>query len=111
MSLVLTSYTCLESDSLTRKCARSGQKGDAVDKFRGVSFDDWLRLIMQVSRSIFGGCICIIVDWKRSNVLFLRNEINMKLPMRFFVISWYLMPIRRGNDKIPSARRQSVSIS
>ena len=55
MSLVLTSYTCLECDSLTRKCARSGQKGDAVDKFRGVSFDDWLRLIMQVSRSIFGG--------------------------------------------------------
>jgi general transcription factor 3C polypeptide 3 (transcription factor C subunit 4) len=43
--------------SLTRKSARNGQKGDAVDNFRGVSFDDWLRLIMQVSRSIFGGCI------------------------------------------------------
>ena len=46
-------YFCLERDSLTRKSARSGQKGDAVDNFRGVSFDDWLRLIMQVSHSIF----------------------------------------------------------
>ena len=47
------SYFCLERDILTRKSARGGQKGDAVDNFRGVSFDDWLRLIMQVSHSIF----------------------------------------------------------
>ncbi|KAF8812960.1 TPR-like protein [Phlegmacium glaucopus] len=37
----------LERDSLARKLAKSGQKGDAVDDFRGVSFDDWLRLFMQ----------------------------------------------------------------
>jgi len=37
----------LERDSLNRKSARNGQKGDAVDNFRGVSFDDWLRLIVQ----------------------------------------------------------------
>ena len=56
LSIVLgvsTTYFCLERDSLNRKSARSGQKGDAVDNFRGVSFDDWLRLIMQVSHSNF----------------------------------------------------------
>ncbi|KAF8815220.1 hypothetical protein BYT27DRAFT_7249306 [Phlegmacium glaucopus] len=37
----------LERDSLARKLAKSGHKGDAVDDFRGVSFDDWLRLFMQ----------------------------------------------------------------
>ena len=31
------------------------RKGDAADNFRGVSFDDWLRLIMQVSHSISCG--------------------------------------------------------
>ena len=48
---VIGTYFCLERDSLSRKSARNGQKGDAVDNFRGVSFDDWLRLIMQVSHS------------------------------------------------------------
>jgi hypothetical protein len=48
---ISSTYFCLERDSLSRKSARSGQKGDAVDNFRGVSFDDWLRLIMQVSHS------------------------------------------------------------
>ena len=36
---------CLERGSLTRQSARSGQKGDADDNFRGVSFDGWLRLV------------------------------------------------------------------
>ena len=53
ISLVLTFD--IERDSLSRKSARSGQKSDAVDNFRGVSFDDWLRLIMQVSHNIFCG--------------------------------------------------------
>ena len=56
ISLVFRPLTfVLERDSLSRKSARSGQKGDAVDNFRGVSFDDWLRLIMQVSHSTFLG--------------------------------------------------------
>ena len=64
---ISSTYFCLERDSLSRKSARSGQKSDAVDNFRGVSFDDWLRLIMQVSRSIF---LWAVLDWKRSIVLF-----------------------------------------
>ena len=39
----------LERDSLARKSSRHGEKPDAVDVFRGVSFDDWLQLFMQVS--------------------------------------------------------------
>lgn len=47
-----STHLCPERDSLARKSAKSGQKSDAVDDFRGVLFDDWLRLFMQVSRDI-----------------------------------------------------------
>ena len=67
---VIGTYFCLERDSLNRRSARNGHKDDAVDNFRGVSFDDWLRLIMQVGRSIFLWVVHIIVGWKRSIVLF-----------------------------------------
>ena len=52
---ISTTYFWLERGSLTRQSARSGQKGDADDNFRGVSFDGWLRLIMQVSHTISCG--------------------------------------------------------
>ena len=45
--LVITFYV-LERDSLARKSARSGEKPGAVNVFRGINFDDWLRLFMQV---------------------------------------------------------------
>ncbi|KAF9526180.1 hypothetical protein CPB83DRAFT_896331 [Crepidotus variabilis] len=37
----------LERDTLARKSVRSGDMSGAVDVFRGVSFNDWLRLFMQ----------------------------------------------------------------
>ncbi|KDR78033.1 hypothetical protein GALMADRAFT_245006 [Galerina marginata CBS 339.88] len=37
----------LELDSLARKSAKSGEKPGAVNIFRGISFDNWLRLFMQ----------------------------------------------------------------
>ncbi|PPQ68724.1 hypothetical protein CVT26_003630 [Gymnopilus dilepis] len=37
----------LERDSIARKSAKAGQHPGAVNVFRGVSFDDWLRLFMQ----------------------------------------------------------------
>ncbi|CAA7263975.1 unnamed protein product [Cyclocybe aegerita] len=37
----------LERDSPGRKSSRTGERGRAVDVFRGVSFDDWLKLFMQ----------------------------------------------------------------
>ncbi|KAF9481095.1 TPR-like protein [Pholiota conissans] len=37
----------MERDSLARKSARSGSKGEAVNVFRGITFDDWLRLFLQ----------------------------------------------------------------
>jgi hypothetical protein len=45
--LIITFYV-LERDSLARKSARSGEKPGAVNVFRGINFDDWLRLFMQV---------------------------------------------------------------
>jgi len=45
--IVITLYV-LERDSLARKSARSGEKHAAVNVFRGINFDDWLRLFMQV---------------------------------------------------------------
>lgn len=38
-----------ERDSLARKSAKSGEKVVGVNVFRGISFDDWLRIFMQVS--------------------------------------------------------------
>jgi hypothetical protein len=42
----------LERDSLARSNSRAKQqataKGGSVDVFRGVSFDEWLKMIMQV---------------------------------------------------------------
>ncbi|PPQ91090.1 hypothetical protein CVT25_013128 [Psilocybe cyanescens] len=37
----------LERDSLARKSAKSGEKIVGVNIFRGISFDDWLRIFMQ----------------------------------------------------------------
>ncbi|KAH9476509.1 Transcription factor tau subunit sfc4 [Psilocybe cubensis] len=37
----------LERDSLARKSAKSGEKVVGVNIFRGISFDDWLRIFMQ----------------------------------------------------------------
>jgi general transcription factor 3C polypeptide 3 (transcription factor C subunit 4) len=45
--IIITCYV-LERDSLARKSARSGEKPGAVNVFRGINFDDWLRLFMQV---------------------------------------------------------------
>ena len=45
--LIITFYV-LERDNLARKSARSGEKPGAVNVFRGINFDDWLRLFMQV---------------------------------------------------------------
>ena len=63
VSYFIYSSFCPERDSLARKSARSGQKGNAVDNFRGVSFDDWLRLIIQVSHK-FSCYVMHIIDWK-----------------------------------------------
>ena len=46
---ILSTHFCLER---ARKSVKSGHKSDAVDNFRGVTFDDWLRLIIQVSQGI-----------------------------------------------------------
>ncbi|KAF4623249.1 hypothetical protein D9613_002332 [Agrocybe pediades] len=37
----------MERDSMARKSAKSGSANGAVNVFRGLSFDDWLRLFMQ----------------------------------------------------------------
>lgn len=46
--LFIIIFYVLERDSLARKSARSGEKPGAVNVFRGINFDDWLRLFMQV---------------------------------------------------------------
>jgi general transcription factor 3C polypeptide 3 (transcription factor C subunit 4) len=46
-------YRAIERDSLARKSARGGSKMEAVNVFRGISFDDWLRLFMQVRCHFF----------------------------------------------------------
>lgn len=46
--LIVIALYILERDSLARKSARSGEKHGAVNVFRGINFDDWLRLFMQV---------------------------------------------------------------
>ena len=43
---LLISY--LERDSQARKSGKSGTATGGVDVFRGLSFDDWLRIFMQV---------------------------------------------------------------
>ncbi|PBK91165.1 TPR-like protein [Armillaria gallica] len=37
----------LENDSMSEKASRSDKKDEKIDIFRGVSFDDWLRVFMQ----------------------------------------------------------------
>ncbi|KAK0189733.1 hypothetical protein F5146DRAFT_1103820 [Armillaria mellea] len=37
----------LENDTMSKKTSRSDKKDEKVDIFRGVSFDDWLRVFMQ----------------------------------------------------------------
>jgi general transcription factor 3C polypeptide 3 (transcription factor C subunit 4) len=39
----------LEHDAMTRKAKRADARLEKVNMYRGVSFDDWLRLFMQVS--------------------------------------------------------------
>ncbi|KAF9450761.1 TPR-like protein, partial [Macrolepiota fuliginosa MF-IS2] len=39
----------LEREDLAKKASRRGEKPGAVEVFRGVSFDDWLRVFMQYS--------------------------------------------------------------
>ena len=46
-------HAVLERDNLARKSARSGEKSGAVNVFRGINFDDWLRLFMQVHFPFF----------------------------------------------------------
>lgn len=41
-------YCSAERDMLARKSAKGADKMEAVTVFRGINFDEWLRLFMQV---------------------------------------------------------------
>lgn len=41
-------YCSVERDILARKSAKGADKAGGVNVFRGIDFDDWLRLFMQV---------------------------------------------------------------
>lgn len=43
-------------EDLAKKATKRGEKPGAVEVFRGVSFDDWLRVFMQVSVHPFYHC-------------------------------------------------------
>ena len=83
--------------------SRKATKGDAqigkVDVFRGISFDDWLKLFMQVCSDSLLPCCGLWLILGTSIAFFLLDEVNTTSQMKFFDISWSQTHIKLVSDR------------
>ena len=99
----------LERDSMSRKATKGDAQIGKVDVFRGISFDDWLKLFMQVcSDSLL---LWSLVDTGTSIAFFLLDEVNTTSQMKSFDISWSQTHIKLVSDRTLFDWQSSVSIT
>lgn len=95
----------LERDNISRKNKAADKQG-SINVFRGVSFDEWLRMIIQVwdiAVATYGNA-----NATYSIVLCSRNAINLTWLMKSCGMCSYPTPTRLQSDRTPFALPSSV---
>jgi general transcription factor 3C polypeptide 3 (transcription factor C subunit 4) len=98
-----------ERDSMSRKATKGDAQIGKVDVFRGISFDDWLKLFMQVCSDSILLCCALWLILGTSIAFFLLDEVNTTLQMKSFDISWSQTHIKLVSDRTLFDWQSSVS--
>ena len=99
-----------ERDSMSRKATKEDAQIGKVDVFRGISFDDWLKLFMQVCSGSLLSC-CVLWLILGTSIAFFLLEVNTTSQMKSFDISWSQTHIKLVSDRTLFDWQSSVSIT